>query len=481
MIPSTGPIKHVYDGNDVTSLWPYTFPIATTDGSDVLVYLTDPDDVRTLLTSNYSVDVAGSQVLYPIVTDPIIDPLPTGWKITLLRMEPLTQLMDLLNQGAFNAETLETAFDKLTMICQQLQDQVTTLVAEGLTGEAGILLIEQLNQLVADALTSKNESAASAVESAASAVAAAASAVAAAASAADIDLPAIAGSDALDLIRVNASKTGYEHKSMAEVVDINGQTEKTSIIGDDLFLIEDSAAANAKKKIKRNNIGSGESTVLWGLEIADTTEDDAVVTIRPGYGFHGAIGISKTVNTVLTFATDGHWFDGSAHSYGGGAGLCYIGYDSSGNIRLLGANPPDCHDIAGNAVAGATDLYFDDTGGVSGEYWRVIGAIWIDTDDLATEFYHQGAPLSGFGMWESKSNNTVYEAATDGIVTAYTVNNAAAQNIEIKTDGNNPPTTRRIYNVTDLYPTGTMCPVKKGDYWKAEGLAQFVWWLPLGK
>lgn len=85
-----------------------------------------------------------------------------------------------------------------------------------------------------------------------------------------------------------------------------------------------------------------------------------------------------------------------------------------------------------------------------------------------------------FGAWEEKSPGTVYQAMTDGVVLAFTVDNEVLG----YTDGSNPPTTLRAPN-HDVNTTGggiTM-PVRKNDYWKV--VTEFnvapdkVYWLPL--
>ena len=154
-------------------------------------------------------------------------------------------------------------------------------------------------------------------------------------------------------------------------------------------------------------IGGGPSNILWGLEIAQTTDDDTTVTIKPGYGFHGTTGVDKTANTTLTFAVADDWYDGATHSYSGAAGWCYIGYNQDSEIKLLGANPQDCHDVSGTAVAGATDLYFDDSGGTSTEYWRVLGAVRVDTDNKIHASYQQ-----------HQVGNKVYTANALAVLTA---------------------------------------------------------------
>jgi len=85
-----------------------------------------------------------------------------------------------------------------------------------------------------------------------------------------------------------------------------------------------------------------------------------------------------------------------------------------------------------------------------------------------------------FGSWASKSNNTVYLAASDGFVCAFKA--TAFYNIKGYTDGSNPPTTIRVRAAADqANPQGISItfPVKKNDYWKVTG-ATTVYWLPVG-
>lgn len=87
------------------------------------------------------------------------------------------------------------------------------------------------------------------------------------------------------------------------------------------------------------------------------------------------------------------------------------------------------------------------------------------------------------GVWESKLNSTIYQAATDGRVHAYSALAAHAQVIGY-TDGSTPPTTVRTRNYIQLgasnpcYANLAM-DVRKGDYWKVTG-ASVVWWIPIG-
>jgi hypothetical protein len=109
----------------------------------------------------------------------------------------------------------------------------------------------------------------------------------------------------------------------------------------------------------------------------------------------------------------------------------------------------------------------------------------------ATAYYGDGSHLtgvtsSGFGAWATKSNNTVYQAATDGFVIYMDDTTGQYSSIYGYTDGNpNPATVRaHIYTVgnggTTQQAMFTM-PVRKGDYWKVNGAGTpVVYWLPLG-
>ncbi len=127
MTVPAGSIKHVYNGNGVTRNWDFTFPIYTDDGSDIKLYKTATDGTITEITSDYTVDVGASHVVYPTVASGL-PLLATGEKITLLRSETLSQDSDWKNQGPFNAEGVESVADKIMMILQQLQEELSRAI-----------------------------------------------------------------------------------------------------------------------------------------------------------------------------------------------------------------------------------------------------------------------------------------------------------------------------------------------------------------
>ncbi|MES3382695.1 hypothetical protein QDQ89_12285 [Enterobacter hormaechei] len=118
MTVSTEVDHNDYTGNGVTTAFPYTFRIYKK--SDLLVTVIDLDDNITelVLDTNYTVTGAGTYQGGNVVLGA---PLQNGWKISISRELPVTQETDLRNQGKFFAEVHEDAFDKLTMLIQQVR------------------------------------------------------------------------------------------------------------------------------------------------------------------------------------------------------------------------------------------------------------------------------------------------------------------------------------------------------------------------
>lgn len=117
MTVSTEVDHNDYTGNGTTTDFPYQFRIFKK--SDLLVTTSDPDENQStlVLDTDYSVSGAGGYFGGSITLN---NPLPNGWKISLARQLPVTQETDLRNQGKFFAEVHEDAFDKLTMLIQQV-------------------------------------------------------------------------------------------------------------------------------------------------------------------------------------------------------------------------------------------------------------------------------------------------------------------------------------------------------------------------
>lgn len=106
-----------YTGNGVTTSFPYTFRIFKK--TDLAVSVVDLSENITvlLLDTDYTVTNAGGYNGGNVV---LHVPLTNGWKISIARELEPTQETDLRNQGKFFAEVHEDAFDKLTMLIQQV-------------------------------------------------------------------------------------------------------------------------------------------------------------------------------------------------------------------------------------------------------------------------------------------------------------------------------------------------------------------------
>jgi len=162
-VPASSNKGGPYSGNDVTTSFAYGFRIL--DKTHLRVYLTNADDeVQADLTvdDDYTVSGVGSElggnVSYPVSGSP----LPTGWKLTILRNVPFDQDTDIANAGAFYPDVHEGVFDKLTMQMQQLKEAVDRAVKVDASSTA------DPDDLIADLTVASNAAVAAAIAAAAS-------------------------------------------------------------------------------------------------------------------------------------------------------------------------------------------------------------------------------------------------------------------------------------------------------------------------
>ncbi|MCZ8581499.1 GDSL-type esterase/lipase family protein [Escherichia albertii] len=118
MTVSTEVDHNEYTGNGVTTTFPYTFRIF--QKSDLVVQVVDLDENLTVLVldTDYTVTGAGGYTGGNVI---LSTALTNGYQISISRELPVTQETDLRNQGKFFAEVHEDAFDKLTMLIQQVR------------------------------------------------------------------------------------------------------------------------------------------------------------------------------------------------------------------------------------------------------------------------------------------------------------------------------------------------------------------------
>ncbi|EON6245713.1 phage tail protein [Escherichia coli] len=118
MTVSTEVDHNEYIGNGVTTTFPYTFRIF--QKSDLVVQVVDLNENITelILDTDYIVTGAGGYNGGNVI---LSKALVNGYQISISRELPVTQDTDLRNQGKFFAEVHEDAFDKLTMLIQQVR------------------------------------------------------------------------------------------------------------------------------------------------------------------------------------------------------------------------------------------------------------------------------------------------------------------------------------------------------------------------
>ncbi len=110
-------------GDGTTVTFPYTFRIL--DDEHMSVYV---DGVLLALTTDYTVTDVGEQtggnVVFVATIAHDVTPADDA-EIVFARNVPYTQLTDLSTGGTLDEETLEDVFDKQTMLCQQLEEELT--------------------------------------------------------------------------------------------------------------------------------------------------------------------------------------------------------------------------------------------------------------------------------------------------------------------------------------------------------------------
>lgn len=117
--------KHIYAGNGVTKVWPYTFLLY--DASHLQVWVKRGDEESALLERGYVLNEQEKTVTYPPEGTGEA-PLSAEDQIIIMRVVPVLQLLDLLNQGEFFAEDIETQFDLIVMMIQQITETLRRAV-----------------------------------------------------------------------------------------------------------------------------------------------------------------------------------------------------------------------------------------------------------------------------------------------------------------------------------------------------------------
>lgn len=246
----------------------YTFPFRVFAADQVKVYVRAADAASgTLLdTTQYSVTLASASAQTVGGTVTLSAPLAAGAKLVILSNIPYTQLLALQNQGAFNAEDLNAAWDKNTALSQQLLDRLDRAV---LAPELGDRTPEQFTQALFDA---RDEAVAKAGEAANSASASATSASDAAASAAAAASSAVEAEASKNAINVTKEQVTAEGRKQIAAIQTEGGAQISNVqsVGQEQASRISTAGSAVVADIKLNGQGEVDRITQTGGTWNDT-------------------------------------------------------------------------------------------------------------------------------------------------------------------------------------------------------------------
>ena len=252
-----------YDGNDVTTAFPFSFKVFSAD--DVVVVLTDPAGIETTLTGNgtdYSVALNADQDTAPGGTVNKVSALATDYLLTITSSVPNLQPLDLTNQGGFYPKVINAALDRLTILAQQNAEQIGRSVKAPISSSVTPdNLIAQLTQDAATAAAAASSASASETAAAASEGAAAGSATAAAASATAAD-----ASEAAAAASESAAATSATNAANSATAASNSATTATTKAGN--------AATSATAAANSATAAAGSATSAANSATAAATSFD---------------------------------------------------------------------------------------------------------------------------------------------------------------------------------------------------------------
>lgn len=120
-----------FSGNGSQTSFPFTFKVFK--NTDLYVVLTDASGAETVqtLTSQYTVTLNSNQDSSPGGSVVMLTAPASGYLLTLGSQVPQTQGLTLTNTGGFYPTVLNDEFDKVTILIQQLNEQVSRAVKVG--------------------------------------------------------------------------------------------------------------------------------------------------------------------------------------------------------------------------------------------------------------------------------------------------------------------------------------------------------------
>ena len=414
MTISTTNIKNSYAGNSNTSVFQYTFKILANTELQVIIRASSGTETVKTLTTHYTVsgvgNASGGNVTFTSGNIPA-----TGETVVIRRVTAQTQNLDLVENDPFSAETVESAFDKLTSINQELQEQLdrsikvsrtatitTPEITDDATSRAGKLLGFDATGNVLDATIDGTGIATSATNAANSATASANSATAAANSATAAENAKNAAEAALDTF----DDDFLGAKSSNPTLDNDGNA-----LADGALYFD-----TTNNVMKVYDLGNTQWKQLTPTSSQQTNIDAAVANATNINAVGGAIGNVNAVgndianvNTLAGISGLGTLAGSASSVITAGNNLTSI--NSFANTYLGPSSSAPTQDPDGSALD-TGDLYFDTTSnqlkvyGSSG--WQSAGSTVNGTSNRFT-YNVTGTPTTLTGN-DANGNTLAYDA-----------------------------------------------------------------------
>lgn len=189
-----------YTGNGATTVFSFAFKVFAASELVVTVAdLTGTETVKTL-TTHYTVSLNADQDANPGGSITMLTALTTGYLLTVTSNVALSQSVTLTQGGAFYPSVISTALDRVTILTQQLDEQMSRTLKVGVTSG-----------------TAPDPASIAAYATAAQASASAAAASASTASTAAGNLPNATTGGANVYIKTDGAGTGWTYKTVANL------------------------------------------------------------------------------------------------------------------------------------------------------------------------------------------------------------------------------------------------------------------------
>jgi len=286
------PEQYTCDGSQTVFAYGWKIFVKT----EITVYIQHiTSGVKTTLTvdTDYTVSGVGNETGGDVTT---VATYSSDYYFVIESNAPYTQAADFEQNDSFHAKTVENALDKLEIQVQQVKDSITRSIQYSITETANLtfpptestkkyIAGDSTNGLYWDDVTVTTTSYGATFSTDTYA-----------------NIPVTPGFG--DIFYANDTGNLYGCKSagswtLMSRIDINALTEKTTLADNDIFVIEDSAASNAKKKVKFSNLNDGKIKVDSGdtAEYLEDKIDDDTIKLDASDNLKVADSITNFINT----------------------------------------------------------------------------------------------------------------------------------------------------------------------------------------